>query len=275
MAEQRRWRATPESSNSGAAQPAAPLPEDLEAFSEEHPMPRSEVACAICARLDLNERRVKLYLFAAPPPVSDAIEDDLSEESSSDETDTTASTRNRPSVWSDDVAFVQNPKRVQELLCVERYQERWPWIPRKELHASSIQHPRYPSWRWLLHSRRVPVLPNSGALQPAAEDPDRPPCAGIGDASMPVWSCRECQQDLCDPLPKLPLYAVANDLWFGTLQREQYMRPQEKWGRMPVRILCGDFFQLPPVPATAAQMMQELQVMQTDASAAGDPPPSL
>ena len=28
MAEQRRWRATPESSNSGAAQPAAPLPED-------------------------------------------------------------------------------------------------------------------------------------------------------------------------------------------------------------------------------------------------------
>ena len=28
MAEQRRWRVTPESSNSGAAQPAAPLPED-------------------------------------------------------------------------------------------------------------------------------------------------------------------------------------------------------------------------------------------------------
>ena len=35
-------------------------------------------------------------------------------------------------------------------------------------------------------------------------------------------------------------------------------------GRMPVRILCGDFFQLPPVPATAAQMMQALQVMQSD-----------
>jgi len=184
-------------------------------FSGEPPVPRSEAACAICARLDWKEHRVKLNLFAAPPAVSDAKQDDLSEQSSSEETDTTALTRKRPVVWSDGVAFVQNPKRVQELLSVERYQERWPLIPQEELHASSIQHPHDPSWRWLLHSRRVPVLPNSGALQPAAEDPDRPPCAGIGDASMPVWSCRECQQDLCDPLPKLPLNAVANDNWIG------------------------------------------------------------
>ena len=98
---------------------------------------------------------------------------------------------------------------------MERYQERWPLIPQEELHASSIQHPDDPSWRWLLHSRRVPVLPNSGALQPPAEDPDRPPCAGVGDASMPVWSCRECQRDLCGPHPKLPLNAVANDNWIG------------------------------------------------------------
>ena len=88
-------------------------------------------------------------------------------------------------------------------------------IPQEELHASSIQHPDNPSWRWLLHSRRVPVLPNSGAPQPPAEDPDRPPCAGIGDAAKPVWSCRECQQDLCGPHPKLPLNAVANDNWIG------------------------------------------------------------
>ena len=31
-----------------------------------------------------------------------------------------------------------------------------------------------------------------------------------------------------------------------------YMKPQETWGRMPVKILCGDFFQLPPVPASAS-----------------------
>ena len=168
-------------------------------FSGEPQVPRSEVACAICARLDWKEHWVKLNLCAAPPAVSVAKQDDLSEQSSADETNTTAATQKRPVVWSDGVAYLQNPKRVQELRSVERYHERWPLIPREELHASSIQHPDNPSWRWLLHSRRVPVLPNSGAPQPPAEaqhssalqPSDRPPCAGIGDASMPVWSCRE------------------------------------------------------------------------------------
>jgi len=46
---------------------------------------------------------------------------------------------------------------------------------------------------------------------------------------------------------------------YGRAQRHnldstQYMRPQEKWGRMPARILCGDFLQLPPVPATASML---------------------
>ena len=184
-------------------------------FSGEPPVPRSEAACAICARLDWKEHRVKLHLFSAPPAVVDAEQDDLGEQSSDDDTNTTAAAQMRPVVWSDGVAYLQNPTRVQELLSVERYQERWPLIPQEELHASSIQHPDNPSWRWLLHSRRVPVLPNSGALQPPAEDPDRPPCAGTGDASMPVWSCRECQRDLCGPHPKLPLNAVANDNWIG------------------------------------------------------------
>ncbi len=31
-----------------------------------------------------------------------------------------------------------------------------------------------------------------------------------------------------------------------------YMRPQETWGRMPAKLLCGDFLQLPPVPASAS-----------------------
>ena len=31
-----------------------------------------------------------------------------------------------------------------------------------------------------------------------------------------------------------------------------YMKPQETWGRMPVKLLCGDFFQLPPVPTSAS-----------------------
>ena len=31
-----------------------------------------------------------------------------------------------------------------------------------------------------------------------------------------------------------------------------YMKPHETWGRMPIKLLCGDFFQLPPVPASAS-----------------------
>ena len=32
----------------------------------------------------------------------------------------------------------------------------------------------------------------------------------------------------------------------------EYMKPQEAWGRMAVKILCGDFYQLPPVPASSS-----------------------
>jgi len=31
-----------------------------------------------------------------------------------------------------------------------------------------------------------------------------------------------------------------------------YMQPQETWGRMAAKILCGDFLQLPPVPASSS-----------------------
>ena len=34
-----------------------------------------------------------------------------------------------------------------------------------------------------------------------------------------------------------------------------YMRPAETWGRVFVKFLCGDFYQLPPVPATASLLM--------------------
>ena len=34
-----------------------------------------------------------------------------------------------------------------------------------------------------------------------------------------------------------------------------YMRPAETWGRAFAKILCGDFYQLPPVPATASLLM--------------------
>ena len=36
------------------------------------------------------------------------------------------------------------------------------------------------------------------------------------------------------------------------LDTSQYMKPQETWGRMPAKLLCGDFFQVPPVPASSS-----------------------
>ena len=34
----------------------------------------------------------------------------------------------------------------------------------------------------------------------------------------------------------------------------RYMHPQEAWGRVFAKLLCGDFLQLPPVPSTASFM---------------------
>ena len=36
------------------------------------------------------------------------------------------------------------------------------------------------------------------------------------------------------------------------LDPTKYMQPQETWGRMPAKILCGDFYQLLPVPARSS-----------------------
>ena len=36
------------------------------------------------------------------------------------------------------------------------------------------------------------------------------------------------------------------------LEPTAYMKPQETWGRMPVKLLCGDFYRMPPVPATSS-----------------------
>ena len=112
------------------------------------------------------------------------------------------------------------------LLSVDRYAERWPLIPVAELHASSVQHPLHPEWRWLLHSRRVPCIASnvsSGVAQHAdsstsvaAQPADsRPPCSGIGDANWHVWSCWDCLMDIAAKKPKMPVYVCANDNWIG------------------------------------------------------------
>ena len=72
---------------------------------------------------------------------------------------------------------------------------------------------------WLLHSRRVPLRPNSrkaptcSAEQPASQWP----CAGVGDPDAVAWICYDCATCLCveDKLIKMPENALANLLWMG------------------------------------------------------------
>ena len=40
------------------------------------------------------------------------------------------------------------------------------------------------------------------------------------------------------------------------IEPTMYMHPQETWGQVFAKILCGDFFQLPPVLAQASLMAQ-------------------
>ena len=107
-----------------------------------------------------------------------------------------------------------------------------PLAPLEELHASSVQHPRFHTMRWLLNTRRVPVSRAADAAN-ATERTDgaperltgdavggatehaRPPCAGIGDAEQPAWICHHCASHLCSLQPRMPPQALANWNWGG------------------------------------------------------------
>ena len=54
--------------------------------------------------------------------------------------------------------------------------ERLPLIPAAELHASSVQHPMHAEYRWLLHSRRVPVVSEAISGESGG---DLPRCSGV------------------------------------------------------------------------------------------------
>ena len=199
-------------------------------FSRIPEVPRCEAACALCQQKDFVEYRHKLCLFGTPPadgapqPAASANQgaslasddaDDRAERS--DQDPFTAALLKHGEVY-----YIASPERVQELLDVERYAKRWPQIPASELHASSIQHPDNDQWRWLLHARRVPVLPPAssqlalGSLGGASQPADmRPPCAGVGDPSSIVFACWDCLADIAAKKPKLPLNSCANDNWVG------------------------------------------------------------
>ena len=198
-------------------------------FKDTELVPRAEAACVVCARLDWLERRYKLRLFAeAPERPGHCIGEESAEESES-----SGGEERQGLLQVRGEYCLQNPGEVAELLAVERYSQRWPLIPAKELHASSVQHPDQTVWRWLLHTRRVPVMADTagqqsaaavgsdGAAEPVAEAPR---CAGVGDPEVASWVCWECLADLGRARPRMPLHAFANDNWIGR-ERVEVRRP--------------------------------------------------
>ena len=93
---------------------------------------------------------------------------------------------------------------------------------REELHASTVQHPRFPNYRWLLHTKRVPVLTRE--TEDVAEPQDGPSLdtaserarvmyrnAGIGDPDQTCWLCKDCRNSLCHETSiRMPGPALAN-----------------------------------------------------------------
>ena len=172
------------------------------------------------------EHRHKLSLFGVVPDEAEQQNSD-----SSDDTDADAGARpgfpqlsRKPArqvlLKHRGIYYVQNPEKGQQLLNVHRYQERWPLIPKEELHASSIQHPAHaddPHWRWLLHTRRVPVLQSSpNGIAGGMEAVVVPPCAGVGDPNGVTWACWDCICSLCGKNPRQqPLFGLTNDNWIG------------------------------------------------------------
>ena len=205
--------------------------------AHERAEPRREEACVICAVKDWLENRHEVYLFkeatntttwskhfyyaeeaggGVSPPASHhrLVEDSGVFEDGSDVS---------PPAWhhllvEDSGVFCLGPKdHIQKLLNVERYIERWPLIPRAELHASSVQHPDDTSMRWLLNTQRVKRHLHAcdkagGVAQPAGSVP---PSAGIGEKKATAYMCKCCVDHLCISKPKMPPLALANDFFLG------------------------------------------------------------
>ncbi len=109
---------------------------------------------------------------------------------------------------------------INELLDVNKYIEAWPQIPTEELHASSVQHPSHPEYRWLLNTRRVPLQASSS--DSAATEHGLPKCAGVGIKDRPLWLCKSCTKALCRVEPVMPFFALSNWNWGGRLHPLYY-----------------------------------------------------
>ena len=184
---------------------------------------RQLVGCATCARVEWIDQCFPCHLFRDCPESLRPCEKESDDEAgiatneSSDEEAPAPEQRQRKLLKDDDGYYVLDAHAIHELLDVNKYIEAWPQIPREELHASSVQHPDHPEYRWLLNTRRVPMQKPAEATSTTATttEPQLPRCAGIGVSGEPVWLCKSCTTALCRPEPLMPFFALANWNWGG------------------------------------------------------------
>ena len=150
----------------------------------------------------------------------DDAESEAAAEESSDEEASVTKQRKGRLLKDEDGFYVINADKINKLLDVNKYIEAWPLIPKEELHASSVQHPSHPEYRWLLNTRRVPV--QAPSLGSAATEQELPKCAGVGIKDRPLWLCKSCTTALCRPEPIMPFFALANWNWGGRLHPLYY-----------------------------------------------------
>ena len=198
-------------------------------FGRDKVCMRQRVACATCARVEWIDNCFPCYLFQEcpeelrPRKLNDAddseCEEEAAEEATDEEEPATAQRRGRL-LKHETGYYVLDAHAINKLLDVKKYIEAWPQIPAEELHASSVQHPSYPEYRWLLNTRRVQVQASSS--DSAFTEHGLPKCAGVGLKDRPLWLCKSCMKALCRPEPVMPFFALANWNWGGRLHPLYY-----------------------------------------------------
>ena len=219
---------------------------------------RQLLGCAVCAKVEWMENCFPCYLFkvcpaeAQPKPNSDSVSAPPSDASDSDDEAEARDRRKGSLLRGDDGYYVIDAHAIHKLLDVNNYIQAWPRIPPEELHASSVQHPLHPQYRWLLNTRRVPTRHSENRSANMASAPGGssaancttregspgvateqrhtgcgvefpaatqtlPRCAGVACADEPVWLCKMCTSALCRPKPVMPFFALSNWNWGGRL----------------------------------------------------------
>ena len=134
-------------------------------FGRDKVCMRQRVGCATCAKVSWIENCFPCFLFQDCPDEvrpqtqsdADSSETEASEEEAAEEEVLATEQRRGRLLKNENGYYVIDAHAINELLDVNKYIEAWPQIPTEELHASSVQHPSHPEYRWLLNTRRIPL----------------------------------------------------------------------------------------------------------------------